>query len=109
VEDDQLDAIRRRKLEDLQRAQQDRSVQDQYAQQVDAQKQAILRQILTPEARERLGRITLAYPDLAGSIEDQLVALAQSGRVNQVIDDATLQQILRRIVPRKREIKIERR
>jgi len=87
VEDDQLDAIRRRKLGDLQRAQQDRSAQEQYAQQVDAQKQAILRQILTPEARERLGRITLAYPDLAGSIEDQLVALAQSGRVNQVIDE----------------------
>jgi len=107
--DDELDAIRRRKMEDLQRGAQDRISQEQYQQQVAAQKQTILRQILTPEARERLGRIELAYPDLTQSIEDQLIQLAQSGRVNQVIDDTTLQQILRKIIPKKREIKIERR
>ena len=108
-QDQQVEAIRRRKLEDLQRYQANAAAQEQYAQQAQAQKQAILRQILSPEARERLARIELAYPELTGSIEDQLVQLAQSGRVQQVIDDTTLQQLLRRIVPKKREIKIERR
>jgi programmed cell death protein 5 len=79
------------------------------ARQVASQRQSILRQILTPEARERLGRIELAYPEVAESVESQLVALAQSGRVQSQIDDRTLQDILRRVVPKKREIKIERR
>jgi len=109
MDDNELEGIRRRKLEDLQRMQTDRVAQEQHRAQAHAQKQSVLRQILSPEARERLGRIELAYPDLTEGIEDQLVQLAQSGRVNQVIDDATLQQILRRIVPKKREIKIERR
>jgi len=108
-EDDALEAIRRRRIMEIQQDAQSRAVQEAQARQVDAQRQAILRQILTPEARERLGRIELAYPEVAQSVEDQLIALAQAGRVQQAIDDRTLQEILRRVVPKKREIKIERR
>ena len=107
--DDELDSIRRRKLEELQRAQEVAVMQQHQAAQVKAQRDIILRQILTPEARERLGRIELAYPDLTESIENQLIALAESGRVQRAIDDATLREILTRIIPRRREIKIERR
>ena len=107
--DDELDAIRRRKLLELQQAQQQAVSEQQYRDQVQAQRQMVLRQILTPEARERLGRIELAYPELKESVESQLIALAQSGRVQRMIDDETLRQILERIIPKKREIKIERR
>ena len=107
--DDELDAIRRRKMAEYQQAQDQAVAQAQAREQHLAQRDLILRQILTPEARERLGRIELAYPDLTESIENQLIALAQSGRVQKVIDDETLRQILMRIIPRKREIKIERR
>jgi programmed cell death protein 5 len=109
MDDEELDAIRRRKLMELQNAQDQAMAQQQMREQQQAQKQTILRQILTPEARERLGRIELAYPDLADSIENQLIALAQSGRVQRAIDDATLKQILERVMPKKRDIKIERR
>ncbi|MBI4415744.1 MAG: DNA-binding protein [Euryarchaeota archaeon] len=109
MEDDELEAIRRRRMAELQQQAQERAVAEAQAAQVAAQRQAILRQILTPEARERLARIELAYPEIAESVETQLIALAQSGRVQSMIDDRTLQEILRRIVPRKREIKIERR
>ncbi|TLZ50585.1 MAG: DNA-binding protein [Methanobacteriota archaeon] len=108
-EDDELEEIRRRRMMEIQQEAQSRVVQDAQARQVEAQRQSILRQILTPEARERLGRIELAYPEVAASVEDQLIALAQAGRVQQAIDDRTLQEILRRVVPKKREIKIERR
>lgn len=108
-DDEELDAIRRRKLMELQQAQDQQVVQQQMRDQALAQRQTILRQILSPEARERLGRIELAYPELTESIENQLIALAQSGRVQRVIDDATLKQILERVMPKKREIKIERR
>jgi programmed cell death protein 5 len=109
VEDPELDAIRRRRMMEIQQQAQQQAVAEVHAQQASAQRQAVLRQILTPEARERLGRIELAYPDIAESVESQLIALAQSGRVQSQIDDRTLQDILRRVVPKKREIKIERR
>jgi programmed cell death protein 5 len=109
IDDSELEAIRRKKIMELQQAQQQAAAEQQYREQVQAQRQQIMRQILTPEARERLGRIELAYPELKESIENQLIALAQSGRVQRVIDDATLRQILERVIPKKREIKIERR
>src|SRR5881296_4517380 len=109
MDEDELDTIRRRKMAELQQAQVQAQAEQQYRDQQQAQRQLILRQILTPEARERLGRIELAYPELTESIESQLIALAQSGRVQRVIDDETLRQILTRLIPKKREIKIERR
>jgi len=109
MDEDDLEAIRRKKLEEIQRAQQEAFAQQQYREQVEAQKQMILRQILSPEARERLARIELAYPELTESIENELIMLARSGRVQRVIDDLTLKRLLAKIIPRKREIKIERR
>ncbi len=109
MDDEELDSIRRRKLTEYQQAQDQAVANAQARENALAQRQLILRQILTPEARERLGRIELAYPELTESIESQLIALAQSGRVQRVIDDETLRQILTRLIPKKREIKIERR
>ncbi len=108
MDEEELEAIRRRKMEELQRMTEQKLAEEEVAAQAKAQRQAILRQILSPEARERLGRITLAYPQLVQEIENRLIALAQSGRISSVIDDATLRQILRTIVPKKRDIKIER-
>ncbi|MCI4371681.1 MAG: DNA-binding protein [Thermoplasmata archaeon] len=109
MDEAELDAIRRKKFAELQQYQNQSVADQQYREQVQAQRQQILRQILTPEARERLGRIELAYPELKENIENQLISLAQSGRVQRQIDDATLRQILERVIPRKRDIKIERR
>jgi programmed cell death protein 5 len=108
-DEDELEALRKRKLQELQVHQQQREIEEAQMAQLEAQKQSVLRQILTPEARERLGRIQLAYPDVAENVSNQLIMLAQSGRVQKVIDDATLRQILRKVLPSKREIKIERR
>src|SRR5437016_12241270 len=109
MDEDELDAIRRKKSGEVQQVQTQRVAEQQDREQVQAQRQLILRQILTPEARERLGRIELAYPELKENIENQLIQLAQSGRVKSMIDDATLRQILERVIPRRRDIKIERR
>lgn len=108
-EDEELEALRRRRMEQIQREQEQQVIEQEQAAQIEAQRQMLLRKILTPEARERLGRVSLAYPDIARGVENQLIALVQSGRVKSVIDDAALREILRKVMPKKREIKIERR
>src|SRR2546428_816643 len=108
MDEDELDTIRRRKMAELQQAQVQAQAEQQYRDQQQAQRQQILRQILTPEARERLGRIELADPELKENIENQLIALAQSGRGQRMIDDPTPRQILERGIPPQRGIKIER-
>jgi programmed cell death protein 5 len=74
-----------------------------------AERQEMLRRVLTPEARERLGRIRLAKPDIAQAVEQQVLSLAASGRLQRAIDDNTLRALLERIMPERRETTITRR
>jgi len=108
-ENDEIDAIRQKKLQELMARQQQAAIEEEQVKQIEAQRQIVLRQILTPEARERLANMRIARPEIAESVENQLILLAQSGRISKQIDDATLRDLLRKIVPKKREIKIERR
>lgn len=115
-EDAELAEIRRRKIQELQGSPAAQATQNAYAaaQQAEydrreAERQEVLRRVLTPEARERLGRIRLAKPEVAGAVEQQVIALAASGRLTRPIDDPTLRALLERIMPERREIKITRR
>lgn len=106
MEDLELEALRQKRLAEMQAGQQ--QMEDQ-RRQVEAQKQNILRQILTPDARDRLANIKVANPELANSVELQLIRLAQSGRIQGVINDTMLKDILKNLAPVRREITIERR
>lgn len=108
-DDPELEAIRQRRLQELLQSQQAAAAQQQQAEQIEAQKQSILRQIMTPKARDRLANVKLANPQLASAVENQLIRLYQSGRLQQEITDAMLREILQSMVPQHREIKIERR
>ncbi len=108
MEDDELEMLRRRKMQDLQQQQGQAVMAQEQERQYEAQKQAILRQILTPEARDRLANVKMAYPDVARMVEDQLIRLAQAGQITKPLDEPTLKQILRKVAPQKREISIER-
>jgi len=107
-DDKELQEIRRRKLEAMQQEQAQDEVQSQVDEQHDQQRQAILRQILSPEARERLARLKIARAEFGEAVENQLIMLAQSGKLQAQIDDASLVQILERLTPEKRETTIKR-
>ena len=109
MEDPELAALRQKKMAELQQQAQQQAAQEEKAKQFEMQKQSVLRQILTPEARDRLANIKLANPQMAAGVEMQLIQLAQSGRLQGVIDDAMLRNILAQIAPQKREITIQRR
>jgi len=106
--DKELEEIRRRKFEQIQQEQAGAVAEDQKRQEVEEAKKNIIRQILTSEARERLNTIRMAKPELAELLENQLIALAQTGKIKSMISDAQFKDILRQITPKKREISIKR-
>ncbi|MCX6667883.1 MAG: DNA-binding protein [Euryarchaeota archaeon] len=110
--DEDLENLKKKRLQELQ---QQMSMQgamdDQQDQQkeLEDQKKMILRTILTDSARERLGRIKIARPEVVESIENQLIMLAQSGKLKNKINDEQLRMLLSRIIPKKKDITIRRR
>lgn len=115
---DDLEAIRQKRLAEIQKQQAAASQmevdaqaayqQEQAQAEREAQMQAILRQVMTPEARERLTRLKLSRKELAEQIESQLVMLAQNGRLQSKIDDEKLKLLLTQMQPQKRQTTITR-
>jgi len=114
---DDLEAARRRRLAEIQAAQKARGPQSgqdpEAAAQADARAQEaaverLLQQILDSEARERLTRVRMSRPDLAAEVTNQLVSLAQAGRLARRVSDADLKAALQQLSTGDRDIKITR-
>ncbi|MHA1156690.1 MAG: DNA-binding protein [Candidatus Heimdallarchaeota archaeon] len=110
-EDKELAELRRRRESELQskagtQAQAQAQAESQRAE-IDAQKAMILRQILTPKARDRLSNIKMARPEFADKLENQLIQLASSGSLRGQMTEEQLVEILRRLQSGKRESTIE--
>ncbi len=91
--DEELEAIKRRKLLELQRRL-EMEEERRRRMEAEARKREMIRRILTPKARERLDNVRLVRPELAEFVENQLIALAQAGRIEAPIDDDMLKELL---------------
>ncbi len=74
-----------------------------------AQKEHILKQILTSEARSRLNNIKMVKQELATLVENHLIGLVTQGKINSQITDDQLKQILLSMQQPKRDFKITHR
>lgn len=73
-----------------------------------AQKEQILKQILTPDARMRLNNIRMVKKELSDLVEQYLIGMATQGKMPGQINDDQLKQILLSIQQPKRDFKINR-
>jgi programmed cell death protein 5 len=108
VSEDELEELRRRKLLALQQKFSEEQRQAQMEQQLELQKQTLLRKILTPEARQRLANLKMVRPEFTEQLELQLIQLAQQGKLPIPLADEQLKQILIQLGSQKRETKIRR-
>jgi programmed cell death protein 5 len=109
MSDEELEELRRRKLSALQRQASDEQRSVQMEQQLEQQKQALLRNILSPEARQRLANLKMVKPEFTNQLELQLIQLAQQGKIPIPLADEQLKKILTQLQSRKRETTIRRR
>jgi programmed cell death protein 5 len=104
----EFEELRKRKLLELQQKVDEEQKRVQVGQQLEQQKQALLRSILTSEARQRLTNLKMVKPDFTAQLELQLIQLAQQGKLPIPLGDEQLKQILIQLQGRRRETKIRR-
>jgi programmed cell death protein 5 len=114
--DEELEKLRQEKMEQLQEQDGqgqgqgvDEEAMEAQREQREAQKKAMLRKHLTDEARKRLNTVQMSKPDFGDQVEQQVLALAQSGRIQGKIDDEKMKQLLKELQPDKKSFDIQRR
>lgn len=114
-DDDRLEELRQQKKEQLKQQKQQQgggdagAAQQAQREQAEQQKQAMLRQHLTDGARKRLNTIKMSKPEFAEKAEQQILALAQSGRLQDQIDEEQMKDLLRELKPDSQSFNINRR
>jgi programmed cell death protein 5 len=109
--EEDLEKLREQKREQLKEQQGggDEEAMEAQRQQAEAQKKAILRQNLTDGARKRLNTVKMSKPEHGDKIEQQIVALAQSGRIQGKIDEEKMKELLKELTPDSKSFDIRRR
>lgn len=101
--------IKKKQLEKMKEKSQSSEGQEQAEEELEAKKKALLRKVMTSDARERLGRVKVARPQVAEKVESQIIMLAQRGQVQGKIDDETLKKLLKKLTDKGKDINIKRR
>ena len=116
--DNDLDAIRQRRMAELMAQQggapgaEDQQATAAQRAQEDEQRMAMLAAILLPQARERLARIRLVKPEKARAIEEMIIGAARQGALREKVTEERLIELLEQVNERaekKTTVTIQRR
>jgi len=77
--------------------QQDVAAANAKKQQQEEARKEMLAQLLAPDAKERLSRISLVKPDKARRLEEMIIMMAKQGRLRGALDDNALKNMLEQI------------
>ena len=73
-----------------------------------AQKEMMLKQVLSSDARLRLNNVRMVKPELADLVENYILNLSVQGKISGQISDEQLKQILASAQQPKRDFKFNR-
>ncbi|MFX1455354.1 MAG: DNA-binding protein [Promethearchaeota archaeon] len=112
MSNDELENIRRRKLEELKQQAAQQQIAKAQQKEFEEKKYLVMRKILSVEGRQRLENIRIVKPQFAEQIEIQLIQLFQSGKLRGAIPlpDKAFKKLLEQIsvLDRKKEFKIKK-
>jgi len=111
-DEEKLEELRQKKMEQLQQqaeGQQGGEAQEAAQQQAEAQRKAVLRQHLTDDARKRLNTVKMSKPQFGEQVEQQVITLARSGRIQGKVDDEKMKHLLKQLQPESKSFDIKRR
>jgi len=115
MEDDELKALRAKRMAEMQSqggggGDQQKKAQERQEQVMDM-KNSILSQVLSQEARARLNTILIAKPEKGAQVENAIIQMAQSGQLGGKLSDEELVGLLERFsgASQKSSVKFDRR
>lgn len=94
---DEIEEIRQRKMEELKEQAEQSEQQQEQQQEAERQKEAVLQRMLSEGARRRLNSVQMAKPEFGENVEQQLLALIESGRIQDEIDEDTMRSLLKEL------------
>jgi programmed cell death protein 5 len=100
--DSELDAIRKQRMAELQRASggnggASAEQQEEAKRQQQDMKNSMLSQLLTQQARARLNTLALTKPEKAQQVENMIIQMARSGQIMDKLSEEQLISLLERI------------
>ncbi|KAL4642098.1 programmed cell death protein 5 [Arapaima gigas] len=114
--DEELEAIRRQRLAELQEkhgnSSHDQQGQQEAKQRENDMRNSILAQVLDQSARARLSNLALVKPEKAKAVENYLIQMAQFGQLGGKISESGLIEILEKVsqqTEKKTTVKFNRR
>lgn len=97
--DDELEAIRRQRMAELQAKQGEANNQqgEEAKQRETDMRNSILAQVLDQSARARLSNLALVKPEKANAVENYLIQMARFGKLGGKISESGLIEILEKV------------
>ncbi len=109
ISDNELEAIRQRKLAEMQRSREEQSVREQAVNQAKAEIESAMKALLTPDAWDQWNNAKIANEQNAFIAAQELIRLAQKGQIKGKITREQIRAVLATIAKQTtRDITIKR-